>query len=113
MKLIAVTQYYENYGFDATGELVVVPQVDGPGYWKPKGGTEYVVARNLKSVDTAELQALVDAKLPEMEWDNPASRSDVIDWYVCGEDRPTQWEADQLEFDGAIDSPSPDLSEAA
>ena len=108
MKLIAVTQYHENYAFDADGS----PSV--PGYWKAKGGTEYVVARNLKSIeDTAELQALVDAKLPEMEWDNPASRSYIIDWYVCGEDRLTQWEADQLEFEGSITSLSPDLSEAA
>ena len=108
MKLIAVTQYHENYAFDADGS----PSV--PGYWKAKGGTEYVVARNLKSIeDTAELQALVDAKLPEMEWDNPASRSYIIDWYVCGEDRPTQWEADQLEFEGSITSLSPDLSVAA
>lgn len=108
MKLIAVTQYHENYEFDADGSPVL------PGYWKAKFGTEYVVARNLHSVDsTDELQALVDAKRHKMEWDNPASRSVIINWYVCGENTPTQWEEDQLQFDGAIDSPSPDLSEAA
>jgi hypothetical protein len=108
LKLIAITQYHENYEFDADGSPVL------PGYWKAKGGTEYVVARNISSVeDTAELQALVDAKRSEMEWDNPASRSYIIDWYICGDARPTQWESDQLEFEGSITSPSPDLSEAA
>ena len=61
MKLIAVTQYHENYAFDADGS----PSV--PGYWKAKGGTEYVVARNLKSIeDTAELQALLSPNLTQM-----------------------------------------------
>ena len=106
MKLIAVTQYHENYEFDADGCVVL------PGYWKAKGGTEYVVARNIPFVTTERMEALVDAKRSEMEWDNDASRSSVISWYVIGDNDLTQWEADQKEFDGGIDSPSPDLTVA-
>jgi hypothetical protein len=52
----------------------------------------------------------VDAKRDAMEWDNAASRSVVIDWFVLGEDELTQFEKQQLDYDGRVTMPAEDLT---
>jgi len=79
--LVIQTQVYENYAahaWEGEGEC--------PQYWKPKGGSEYKVP----GVDlNADLTALVDTLRPQVEADDYLS----------------QFERDQLKWDGKISHP--------
>lgn len=104
MKLIITTQVYENYGahaWDGTGEC--------PQYWKAKGGDEYVFPLG-SSLTSSELTAFVESATPHCTREDAYFREYVIDWSVVDDDALTQWEQDQLQYEGAITSPSPVLS---
>ncbi len=97
MDIFIHTQYCENYGSDE------MP------YWKFKGGDTYVVAdADLPMTDRigAVAQAIVDAVKPELEYKNDYSSAYVIDWEIVASGTLTQWEQDQLDFDGKITDPS-------
>ena len=101
-KLLIQTQVHENYGahdWDGEGEC--------PQYWKAKGCEEYVLPNFKASTDIAYMAwAVVEALKPQVEADDHYWRETVVSWAVIGDDDLTQWEKDQLEFDGKITSPS-------
>ena len=100
MKLVITTQVYENYGahdWDGTGEC--------PEYWKAKGGNDYVV-KNFKGKDvTQAVMALRD----QIEEDSVYFREHIVDFNIVADDYLTQFERDQLEFDGQIEFPAKEL----
>ncbi len=97
MKLMIATQVQENYGahdWDRQGEC--------PQYWKLKGGNDYSynlgpVMRNAEAL--AELVYVLSKKV---ECDNVGYREYVIGWTVESDDYLTDFERDQLEYDGKI-----------
>lgn len=98
-KLLITTQVYENYAFDEDGVL-------GTGvnaYWKPKGGNDYVV-KNFK--DFNRVTETVMALRGKIECDNDMYREYIIGWEVVADDYLTEFERDQLEYEGKIRFPS-------
>ena len=96
-KLLIQTQVFENYAWNEDGSL-------GTGdnaYWKPKGGSDYVV-KNLTSLALTTIRNLVDSVRPQIEQDNEAFRESIIGWEVVADDYLTQFEKDQLEYEGKI-----------
>lgn len=92
-KLLITTQVYENYGahdWDGKGEC--------PDYWKAKGGNEYVV-KNIPVNDAAAIAARVENQCTE---DSDYFREHVIGWEVVADDYLTEFERDQLEYEGKI-----------
>ena len=99
MKLVIDTQYMENYGahdWDGTGEC--------PQYWKFKGGDEYMVENCPTDVDPEEVIAMLGQ---EVAWDSVGSRSYVLGWRWEEDGYMSQFERDQMEYDGRIAYPSP------
>ena len=94
-KLLITTQVYENYAFDEDGNL-------GTGvnaYWKPKGGSDYVL-KNFK--DFNRTTEVVMALRSKIECDNDMFRENIIDWSVVEDDYLTEFEKSQLEYEGKI-----------
>lgn len=93
-KLLITTQVYENYGahdWDGKGEC--------PSYWKAKGGNDYVV-KNFR--DYNRVTEVVMALRSQVEEDSPYFREHVIDFEVVADDYLTEFERDQLEYEGSI-----------
>jgi hypothetical protein len=86
-KLLITTQILENYGSE-----------DNP-YWKPKGGSDYVVK---KFKDFNRVTETVMALRSQIEQDNEYFREHIIHWEVVADDYLTQFEKDQLEYEGKI-----------
>jgi hypothetical protein len=111
MKLLISTQYMENYGahdWDGTGEC--------PQYWKFKGGEEYFLPLDgfNPNHEFAEknLRMIVDGVRDQIEWDNPASRQYILGYEVVEDDYMTEFEKDQLEYEGVIRHPAKVLEAA-
>lgn len=102
MKLLLTTQVYENYAWREDGSI----GTGADAYWKAKGGSEYVV-KNFK--DSARLTEAVMALRPQIEQDNDYFREHLIDWVVVTDDYLTEFELNQLEFDGKITYPAKEL----
>ncbi len=102
MKLLLTTQVYENYAWLEDGSI----GTGADAYWKPKGGSEYVV-KNFK--DAARLTETVMALRPQVETDNEYFREQLIDWMVVPDDYLTEFEQNQLEFDRKITYPAKEL----
>ncbi len=97
-KLLITTQVYENYG----------------ARWKPKGGNDYVV-RNLNQnvVGSCLADQATKAVLTlraQIEQDSEYYRESIIDWSVVSDDYMTEFEKDQLEFQGRITFPAQELT---
>lgn len=93
-KLLIQTQVYENYGahdWDGEGEC--------PQYWKAKGGNDYVVK---KFKDFSRVTETVMALRSQIETDNEFYREHVINFEVVADDYLTEFERDQLEYEGKI-----------
>jgi hypothetical protein len=100
-KLVIQTQVFENYGAHAwDGEG------DCPQYWKAKGSDEYVLPNFTDFTNTA---SVVEALRPQVEANDHWWREAIVSWSVIGDDELTQWEKDQLEFQGKITSLSKTL----
>lgn len=93
-KLLITTQVYENYG-----------DADKP-YWKAKGGCDYVV-KNFR--DFSRVTEVIMALRGKVEADNEYFREYIIDWEVVADDYLTEFERDQLEFEGKIVFPAKEL----
>lgn len=93
-KLLITTQVHENYGAHTWDGEGVCPQ-----YWKAKGGNHYVV-RNI--TDFSNITEIVMAVRPQVESDNEYFREYIIDWEVVADDYLTEFERDQLEYEGEI-----------
>ena len=103
MKLLIITQVYENYGahdWDGEGEC--------PQYWKAKGGSEYV-AKNIDINRAAEIAAAATA---EVNVKSEYFEEYVIGWEVVADDYLTEFERDQLEYEGVIRFPAKQLEVA-
>lgn len=93
-KLLITTQVYENYGahdWDGKGEC--------PSYWKAKGGNDYVV-KNFR--DYNRVTEVVMALRSQVEEDSQYFREHIIDFEVVADDYLTEFERDQLEYEGSI-----------
>ena len=100
-KLLITTQVYENYGahdWDGVGEC--------PQYWKAKGGSDYVV----KNVNVNTVTETVMALRSQIEQDNQAFREKIIGWEVVANGYLTEFERDQLEYEGKIRFPAKELA---
>jgi hypothetical protein len=100
-KLLITTQVYENYGAHDWNGVGEVPQ-----YWKAKGGSDYVV-KNVTKFD--QLFDIVAAVRGSVESDNDYFREFIVDWSVVSDDYLTEFEKDQLEFEGFIRFPPKEL----
>ena len=101
-KLLITTQVYENYGahdWDGVGEC--------PQYWKAKGGNDYVVK---KFKDLNKVTETVMALRSQIEQDNQAFRETIIGWEIVANDYLTEFEKDQLEYEGSIRYPAKELA---
>ena len=101
-KLLITTQVYENYGahdWDGVGEC--------PQYWKAKGGSDYVVK---KFKDFSAVSETVMALRGQIEQDNDGFRETIIGWEVVADDYLTEFEKDQLEYEGSIRYPAKELA---
>ena len=101
MLLVITTQLQENYGahdWDGQGAC--------PQYWKFKGGSEYKV----KGVEIGmDYQAIVDGLRDQIEEDSVYFREHIVDFNIVADDYLTEFERDQLEFDGSITYPAREL----
>jgi hypothetical protein len=93
-KLLITTQVYENYG-----------SADEP-YWKPKGGSDYVV----KKINVNKVTETVMALRSQIECDNEFYREYILGWEVVANDYLTEFEKDQLEYEGKIRYPAKELA---
>ena len=94
MKLLITTQVYENYGahdWDGKNEC--------PQYWKAKGGSDYVVK---KFRDFNKVTETVMALRSQIESDNDHFRETIINFEVVADDYLTEFEKDQLEYEGKV-----------
>lgn len=101
-KLLIFTQVYENYAWDENGVL-------GTGenaYWKAKGGGEYVV-KNFK--DSKRMTEVLMALRSKIECNSDAYREHIVDFQIVADDYLTEYEKDQLEFDGTITYPATEI----
>jgi len=100
MKLVISTQVYENYGahdWDGTGEC--------PQYWKAKG--DYVIKR-FKGGDEEAVKAIFCLR-SQIESDDEFYRESILSWNIVGDDYLTEFEKDQLEYEGKIRFPAKEL----
>ena len=72
-KLVIQTQYMENYDVDEVSE---------DGYWKFKGGHDYII----DNVDVNNVQSVVAEITPLIEYDNSMSREYILEWTVESDD---------------------------
>lgn len=85
-KLLITTQVYENYG-----------SADEP-YWKPKGGSDYVV----KKINVNKVTETVMGVRSQIECDNQAFRETIIGWEIVADNALTEFEQSQLDYEGKI-----------
>ena len=93
-KLLITTQVYENYGshdWDGTGEC--------PQYWKAKGGNDYVIKNITNFGNVTEMVMSVRSSI---ESDNAFYRESIIGWEIVSDDYLTEFEREQLEYEGKI-----------
>jgi len=101
-KIVLFTQVYENYAFDEEGNL-------GTGvnaYWKAKGGSEYVV----KNIDINQATVIATLAAGQIGQDNEMFRETVISWSLVSDDYMTEFERQQLEYDGRITCPAYEIT---
>lgn len=103
-KLLISTQVYENYAWREDGSL----GVGADAYWKAKGGSDYVV-KNFNG-NYSKALAVVTAVRGQIEQDNDAFREHIIDWAIVADDYLTEFEKDQLEYEGKITYPAHELT---
>jgi hypothetical protein len=82
MKIVVYTQVCENYG----------------GYWKPKGGDEYIVARATSFETGPTLSETVRNLVAQfgIERNDEHYTEHVISWEILGDREPTEGERDQI-----------------
>jgi hypothetical protein len=95
-KLLITTQVYENYG-----------DADQP-YWKPKGGSDYVIKKFKGGMADATLAIM--AVRSQVECDNEMFREYIIDFTIVADDYLTEFEQSQLDYEGSIRFPAKELT---
>jgi hypothetical protein len=94
-KLLITTQTYENYGSAAEP------------YWKPKGGSDYVV-KKFKGGEEAATMAVMGLR-GQIECDNEGYREHILGWEIVGDKYLTEFEQSQLDYEGQIRYPAKEL----
>jgi hypothetical protein len=94
-KLLITTQTYENYG-----------DIAQP-YWKPKGGSDYVVK---KFRDINKVTEVIMALRGQIECDNEYYREHILGWEIVADDYLTEFEQSQLDYEGKIRFPVKELA---
>ena len=100
-KLLIQTQVFENYAYNEDGTL----GTGDSAHWKAKGGCDYVV----KNIDPNRASDIVNYCSGQVEADNEVFREYVVSWAVVEDDYLTEFERDQLEFEGRIVYPAKEL----
>ena len=95
-KLSITTQVYENYG-----------SAEEP-YWKPKGGSDYVI-KNFKGGDEAAMTAIM-ALRSQIECNNDGYREYILSWEIVPDKFLTEFEQSQLDYEGVIRFPAKELA---
>jgi len=93
-KLLITTQVYENYG-----------SLHQP-HWKAKGGSDYVI-KNFRQFNF--VRDVVEQIRGDIETDHPYYSEHIISWSVVEDDYLTEFERNQLKFDGRITYPTQEL----
>lgn len=101
-KLLISTQVYENYAWREDGSL----GVGAEAYWKPKGGSDYVV-KNF--IDFNRVTEVVTALRDQIEKGNDAFHEHIISWEVVADNYLTEFERSQLKYEGKITYPAQEL----
>ena len=101
-KLIFTTQVYENYAWNEDGTIGTGDQA----FWKAKGGSDYVIP----NVDINDVQRIANRAIAQLDQRNDYFEEYVIAWEVVADDYLTQFERDQLEYDGKITFPAKELA---
>jgi hypothetical protein len=105
MKLLIQTQVYENYAWREDGTV----GTGAEAYWKPKGGSDYVV-KNFKNFNA--VTETVMALRGQIEQDNDYYREHIINFEVVADDYLTDYERSQWEYEGKITYPATVLEAA-
>jgi len=103
MKVVIYTQVFENYAWNEDGSI-------GKGkdaYWKAKGGDEYVVTGIW---DQEEATTAVMVLREQIERADDYIVETIVDWELVDNEFLTQFERDQLEFDGKIEFPAKEIT---
>lgn len=100
-KLIITTQVYENYAWREDGTIGT--GVDA--YFKAKGGDEYVV----RGVDPEQVFEVLEKVASQIEKSNDYYQEFIVDTKIVEDDFLTEFELDQLAFDGEITYPAKEL----
>lgn len=107
-KLLIITQVYENYAWNEDGSI-------GKGaeaYWKAKGSNEYVIKDflpcGLHSFEQSAAMAVM-ALREKIEEANDYMTETIVDYQLVADDYLTDFERDQLEYDGKITYPAKEL----
>lgn len=95
MKAILYTQVYENYAWREDGSI----GTGADAYFKPKGGDEYVV-RNVNEDQVFEILAKVASQI---EKSNDYYQEFIVDVKIVEDDFLTEYELNQLAFEGRIE----------
>ena len=103
MKLLITTQVYENYAWNEDGSI----GTGDSAYWKAKGGNDYVV-KNFRG-NEEKAAALVMAVRDRIEQRNDYFEESIIGWDIVEDDYLTEFERDQLEYEGRITFPVQEL----
>ncbi len=103
-KLLIVTQVYENYAWREDGSI----GTGAEAYWKAKGGSEYVI----RNIDINRVQELAESARAQVEQASDYYTETVIGWEVVADDYLTEFERDQLEYEGKIEYPAKELEVA-
>lgn len=92
MKILITTQYTENYG-----------TLEEP-YWKLKGGEDYFITDFHGSEEDAT--KVVMANREKIEYSNLFSKERIIDFFVVPDDFISEFERQQLEYEGKVTFPA-------
>jgi hypothetical protein len=98
MKALITTQVYENYAWREDGTMGTGPD----SWWKPKGGDEYVVL----NVDQDQVFEILEKVCHQIERNDDYIQENIIDLRIVEDDYLTEFERDQLEYDGTIQFPA-------
>lgn len=89
-KLLIETQVMENYGDEENA------------YWKCKGGSSYVVL----NVNINNVKAIVESVKDQCECSNPFFTEHILGWEIVADDYLTEFEQQQLDYEGQIRFPA-------
>jgi hypothetical protein len=91
-KIYVMTQNYENYGSE-----------DEP-YWKPKGSSDYFIP-NFSGTQEQAIE-VVNSMADKIEYANEYATSTILCVEVVADDYMTEFEQDQLDYEGQIRYPA-------